>query len=160
MCLYYCTKKKLVSSANIIGTNTFEELGRSFTYNKNNGTSIEPCDTPHLITFFIVSTDSVSSRIQQFSYTVSYHLSNWQTKQDSCYWDRTFLVFLAILNDRWYQMLWINLRILRVRNYHFQRTRRFDKRGGQEHGLQNDFFGIETALSILICLLINIFCNR
>ena len=53
--------KELVSSAKIIGTNTFEELGRSFTYNKNNnGPSIEPCGTPHLISFFTVSANSVS----------------------------------------------------------------------------------------------------
>ena len=31
-----CSKNKSVSSANIIGTSTFEELGRSFTYYKNN----------------------------------------------------------------------------------------------------------------------------
>ena len=31
-----CSKKELLSSANIIGTSTFEELGRSFTHNKNN----------------------------------------------------------------------------------------------------------------------------
>ena len=30
-----CSKHKSVSSANIIGTSTFEELGRSFTYYKN-----------------------------------------------------------------------------------------------------------------------------
>ena len=37
-----CPRKKLVSSVNIIGTNTFEELRRSFTYNKNkNGPSVE-----------------------------------------------------------------------------------------------------------------------
>ena len=55
-----CLKKNLVSSANIIGTSTFEELGRSFTYNKNsNGPSIETCGTPHLISFFSVSADSV-----------------------------------------------------------------------------------------------------
>ena len=54
------SKKKLVLSANIIGTSTFEELGRSFTCNKNsNGSSIEPCGTPHLISFFNVSADSV-----------------------------------------------------------------------------------------------------
>ena len=40
--------KKLVSSANIIGPSTFEELGRSFTYNKNsNGPSIEPRGALH-----------------------------------------------------------------------------------------------------------------
>ena len=55
-----CSKKKSVSPANIIGTSRFEELGRSFTYNKNsNGPSIEPCDTPHLISFFNGSADSV-----------------------------------------------------------------------------------------------------
>ena len=31
-----CPKNKLVSSANIIGTSKFEELGRSFTYDKSN----------------------------------------------------------------------------------------------------------------------------
>ena len=52
--------KKNVSSAGIIGTSKFEELGRSFTYNKNNnGASIEPCSTPLLISFFAVSADSV-----------------------------------------------------------------------------------------------------
>ena len=61
MCLCYCVqKKKLVSSANIIGTSTFEKLGRSFTCNnKNNGPSIESCGIPHLISFFNVSADSV-----------------------------------------------------------------------------------------------------
>ena len=60
MCLCYCAQKKLVSSANIIGTSTFGELGRSFTYNKNNSSpSIEPCVTPHLMSFFTVSADSV-----------------------------------------------------------------------------------------------------
>ena len=60
MFMLLCSKKKLVSSANIIGTSTFEELGRSFTYNKNsNGPSIEPFGTPHLISFFNVSADSV-----------------------------------------------------------------------------------------------------
>ena len=55
-----CSKKKLISSVNIIGTSTFEELGRSFTYNKNsNGPSIEACGTPQLISFFSVSADSV-----------------------------------------------------------------------------------------------------
>ena len=82
MRLCYCAKKKIVSSANIIGTSTFEELGRSFRYNKNNnGASIERCDAPHLISFFIVSADSVNySKLAND--TVSYHLSNWQTKQD------------------------------------------------------------------------------
>ena len=75
-----CSKKKLVSSANIIRTSTFEELERSFTYNKNsNGPSIEPCGTPDLISFFNVSA------VSEFLYTVSYHLSNWQTKLDSWY---------------------------------------------------------------------------
>ena len=52
--------KRSVSSACIIGTNTFEELGRSCTYNKNNNSaSIEPCGTPLLISFLTVSADSV-----------------------------------------------------------------------------------------------------
>ena len=45
MHLCYCAQKNknLVSSANIIGTSTFEELRRSFTFNKNNnGPSNEP----------------------------------------------------------------------------------------------------------------------
>ena len=51
-----CSKNKLVSSVNIIGTSTFEELERSFAYKKNNnGPTIEPCGTPHLISFFTVS---------------------------------------------------------------------------------------------------------
>ena len=50
----------MLSSANIFGTSTFEELGRSFTYKKNNnGPSIETYDAPHLISFFTVSADSV-----------------------------------------------------------------------------------------------------
>ena len=66
MCLCYCTRKKKVSSANIIGTSKFEELGRSFTYNKNNnGPSIEPCGTAHLISFCLYQP------IQEFVYTVS-----------------------------------------------------------------------------------------
>ena len=48
-------KKKIASPANIIGTSTFEELRRSFTYSKNNNDpSIESCDTPDLISFFTV----------------------------------------------------------------------------------------------------------
>ena len=55
-----CSKNKLVSSANIIVTSTFEELGRSFTCHiNNNSPSIEPCGIPHLISFFTVSADSV-----------------------------------------------------------------------------------------------------
>ena len=51
-----CSKKKLVSSTKIISTSTFEEFGRSFTYNKNNnGPVIEHCGTPHLISFFNAS---------------------------------------------------------------------------------------------------------
>ena len=54
------SKNKLVSSVNIIGTRTFEELGRSFTCNKNNNRpSIVPCDTPRLIYFSTLSVDSV-----------------------------------------------------------------------------------------------------
>ena len=54
------SKNKLVSSANIIGTNTFEELGRSFTCNKNNNRpSIVPCGIPRLIYFPTLSVDSV-----------------------------------------------------------------------------------------------------
>ena len=54
-----CSKKKVLC-ARIIGTSTFEELGRSFTYNKdNNCPSFEPCGTPYLISFFTVSADSV-----------------------------------------------------------------------------------------------------
>ena len=53
-------KKKIAQSANIIGTSTFEELGRSFTSIKNNnGLSIEPCGTPSLISFSTVSADSI-----------------------------------------------------------------------------------------------------
>ena len=53
-------KKKIAQSANIIGTSTFEELGRSFTSIKNNnGLSIEPCGTPNLISFSTVSADSI-----------------------------------------------------------------------------------------------------
>ena len=53
-------KKKEAQSANIIGTSTFEELGRSFTSIKNNnGLSIEPCSTPNLISFSTVSADSI-----------------------------------------------------------------------------------------------------
>ena len=53
-----CSKKKSIVSEHY--WNTFEELERSFTYNKNkNGLSIEPCATPHLISFFTVSEDSV-----------------------------------------------------------------------------------------------------
>ena len=53
-------KKKEAQSANIIGTSTFEELGRSFTSIKNNnGLSIEPCGTPNLISFSTVSADSI-----------------------------------------------------------------------------------------------------
>ena len=55
-----CSKKKFVSSANVIGTSTFEQLGRLFTYNKNyNGPSIGLCGTPHLIFVFNVSADLV-----------------------------------------------------------------------------------------------------
>ena len=51
MCLCYCAQRELVSSANIIGTSTFEEIG-IVTYNKNNnGPSIELCDTSHLISY-------------------------------------------------------------------------------------------------------------
>ena len=58
MLMFMFLLKKLVSSANIIGIKTFEELGRSFAYNKNKiGPSIEPCSTPHLISFFTVSAD-------------------------------------------------------------------------------------------------------
>ena len=54
------SKKNLVSSANIVGTSTFELLRISFTYGKSyNGPSIESCGTPHLISFFNVSIDSV-----------------------------------------------------------------------------------------------------
>ena len=53
-------KKKIAQSANIIGTSTFEELGRSFTSIKNNnGLSIEPCGNPNLISFSTVSADSI-----------------------------------------------------------------------------------------------------
>ena len=53
-------KTKKAQSANIIGTSTFEELGRSFTSIKNNnGLSIEPCGTPNLISFSTVSADSI-----------------------------------------------------------------------------------------------------
>ena len=53
-------KTKKAQSANIIGTSTFEELGRSFTSIKNNnGLSIEPCSTPNLISFSTVSADSI-----------------------------------------------------------------------------------------------------
>ena len=53
-------KKKIAQSANIIGTSTFEELGRSFTSIKNNnGLSIEPCGTPNLISFSTVSAYSI-----------------------------------------------------------------------------------------------------
>ena len=53
-------RKKIAQSANIIGTSTFEELGRSFTSIKNNnGLSIEPCGTPNLISFSTVSVDSI-----------------------------------------------------------------------------------------------------
>ena len=48
--------KKEVSSANINGTSTIEELGRSFTYNKNN---IEAYGTVHLIYFCTVSVHSL-----------------------------------------------------------------------------------------------------
>ena len=58
MLMFMFLLKKLVSSANIIGIKTFEELGRSFAYNKNKtGPSIEPCGTLHLISFFTVSAD-------------------------------------------------------------------------------------------------------
>ena len=54
------TEKKIAQSANIIGTSTFEELGRSFTSIKNNnGLSIELCGTPNLISFSTVSVDSI-----------------------------------------------------------------------------------------------------
>ena len=43
-------KKKSVSSGNINETSKFEELGRSFPYNINN--NVEPCGTPHLISFY------------------------------------------------------------------------------------------------------------
>ena len=63
MCLCYCDQeRKLVSSVNMIGTSTFEELRRVFTYNKiNNGPSTKSCDTPPLISFYNVnvSADSV-----------------------------------------------------------------------------------------------------
>ena len=53
-------KTKKAQSANIIGTSTFEELGRSFTSIKNNnGLSIEPCSTPNLISLSTVSADSI-----------------------------------------------------------------------------------------------------
>ena len=53
-------KTKKAQSANIIGTSTFEELGRSFTSIKNNnGLSIEPCGNPNLISFSTVSADSI-----------------------------------------------------------------------------------------------------
>ena len=43
-------KKRLVSSANIIGSKIFEALQRSFTYIKNNkGPSIDPWGTPQAI---------------------------------------------------------------------------------------------------------------
>ena len=55
----------------------FEELGRSFTYKKNNnGPSIEHCGVPHLISFFAVSADSVI-----FIYCfLPYCFIHWQTK--------------------------------------------------------------------------------
>ena len=63
-----------------LGQNTFEELGRLFPRNKiNDGRSIEPCGTRHLISFFTVLVYS------GLFYTVYYHLSNWQTKQDLWY---------------------------------------------------------------------------
>ena len=52
--------KKLVSPVNIIETSTFKVSGSLFTCNKNNnGLSIEPCATPHLISFLLVSADLV-----------------------------------------------------------------------------------------------------
>ena len=49
--------KKLVSSAKIIATSTFEQL---HTYNNNNNApSIDPCGAPHLISFFTVLAEPV-----------------------------------------------------------------------------------------------------
>ena len=63
-----------------LGQNTFEEVGRLFPHNKiNDGRSIEHCGTRHLISFFTVLVYS------GLFYTVYYHLSNWQTKQDLWY---------------------------------------------------------------------------
>ena len=45
-----CINNRLVSSANMIGSNKFDAFLRSFTYSKNScGPSIEPCGTPHVI---------------------------------------------------------------------------------------------------------------
>ena len=42
--------KRLVSSANIIGSSTEDVFLRSLTYNKNSsGPKMEPCGTPHFI---------------------------------------------------------------------------------------------------------------
>ena len=42
---YLCSKSKLVSFGNIIETSTFEELGRSFRYNKNDNGSTNITET-------------------------------------------------------------------------------------------------------------------
>ena len=49
-------KKRLVSSANIIGTNKRDAFGRSLTYTRNrNGSRIDPWGTPEVRYFRSVS---------------------------------------------------------------------------------------------------------
>ena len=62
-----CSKNKLILSANIMETSTFEELGRSFTYNINNSPTTEPCGTSHLISWFSVLAHSVITASCHFS---------------------------------------------------------------------------------------------
>ena len=58
-----CVKNKLVSSANIIGSNMFEAFFKSFTYKRNrSGPKIEPCGTPQLIVSKLVFSFSLICR--------------------------------------------------------------------------------------------------
>ena len=58
-----CSKNKLISSASIIGASIFEELGRSFTCNKDNdGPGIDLWGALHLISCFTVSAYSVNAK--------------------------------------------------------------------------------------------------
>lgn len=87
---------------------------------------------------------------------VFYHLSDWKTKQDLWYWHRTLLVFLAILNDRRYQMLWINYECSKCIIKIFKALVDLIKEIDNSMVCGITFSEIQTALGVIIFLCINI----
>ena len=131
-----CVKKKLVLSANIIGSNMFEAFFKSSTYQRNrSGPKIEPCGTPQLIVSKLVFLFHWFERI------VSYLRGSFWAIHDFCPLYHTVPTFLEEWSGLHCQKPSIGQWIHQVYICYFQKIQLFDQLIVLQHGHLNGRFG-------------------